>query len=130
MPKFKVWNDNDHPHTEMFKGDKITILPKKYVVMQEDDAVMFRGQFYPPVLDGDGQALPTSYKKIRIELHDDGAVVEEVSEPKHICQACKYEADSAKDLLEHVNVTHKDALIVDEEAEKEIKKRGRPAKAR
>lgn len=120
MPKFKVWNDNTYDHTEIFKGDKIFIKAQEYVLMEEDDAVMFRGQFSAPILDGDGQPKPQSYKKIRLTLHDASEAAPVVS-PEHVCQACKYKGVSEKDLVEHVEVMHKDSLLVDEDAELELK---------
>jgi hypothetical protein len=129
LAKFKVWNENELPHTEMFKGDKIVIPAKGFVVMDRDDAVAFRGAFVAPIIN-DGNADPRTFKKIRIEKIEDAAEV--IKEPSTIrCQACSYETETSKDLLEHVKANHMDALTVDAVAEKEIeaRKRGRPAKA-
>jgi hypothetical protein len=130
MPKFKVWNDNDLEHVEIFKGDKIQIPAKSYVLMERDDAVAFKGAFLAPVIS-DGVANPKTFKKIRIELHsaDEAPAAKAPEEP--ICQACKYKASSDRDLAEHVQAMHRESIVVDEQAEKEIeaKKRGRPAKA-
>jgi hypothetical protein len=120
MPKFKVWNDNSYAHKETFKGDVIDIKAGKYVLMEEDDAIMFRGQFFAPVLDGDGQPKPESYKKIRLELFEASEAIDHKADA-HVCQACKYKAVSEKDLSEHIEVTHKDSVLVDEDAEQELK---------
>lgn len=130
MSQYKVWNENDLPHTEMFKGDKITIPAKGYVVMQRDDAIAFRGSFVAPVIV-DGNADPRTFKKIRLEKIEGGAEVKANARAEPICQACKYQASSEKDLAEHVQAMHSDSIVVDEQAEKEIeaRKRGRPAKA-
>lgn len=130
MAKFKVWNENSLDHVEMFKGDRIVIPAKGYVVMDRDDAVAFRGAFVAPIIS-DGNADPRTFKKIRLEKIEGDVEVQTKPEAEHICQACKYKASSEKDLTEHASAMHGDAITVDEEAEKEIaaKKRGRPAKA-
>jgi hypothetical protein len=67
MARVKVWNDNVHPHTEMFKGEKIHIEPKQYVEMDYEEAVEFKGQFTGMKMRGDGTDCPTGFKMIRIE---------------------------------------------------------------
>lgn len=126
MPKVRLWNDNKLDHRELYKGDQLHIPAGKFIVMEEEDAIQFRGQWFPVVRDADGQALPQSYKMLRMEKIqlDEAAPKPEGKESALTCQACKYKADSDADLKEHLG-THKDALLVDEEAEAEIRTRKR-----
>lgn len=67
MPKVKVWNDNVHPHTEMFKGDQIHIPPKSFIEMEWEEAIEFKGQFTGIKRRGDDSPDPTGFKMIRVE---------------------------------------------------------------
>lgn len=122
MPKVKVWNDNKLKHSEMFKDELIEIPPGGYILMESDEAVNFRGQFHPIKLGGDDQPLPESFKMIRLTPHD-STEVETKPVDQHVCLVCKYKAPSEKDLISHCSKEHADRLIVDEEAEAELKKK-------
>jgi hypothetical protein len=130
MPKFKVWNDNVYPYSENFKGDPISIPSKDFILMEEDDAIAFRGSFVSPKKDEGGTPMPQGYKMIRLEKYD-GVTAEKAKPVEHVCMACKYKATSEKDLLEHSKVTHSeitaDAPETDEDVE--VKRRGRPSRA-
>lgn len=65
--KVKVHNDNIHPYSEEFKGEKIHIEAKKWIEMERDEAIMFLGTFNSIIRDVDGNPSPKSYKKLRIE---------------------------------------------------------------
>lgn len=67
MAKVKVWNDNKYPHTETFKGDKITIPAGGFIEMDYVEAVEFQGQFTPIKKLGTGADDPTGFKMIRVE---------------------------------------------------------------
>ena len=62
----RVYNDNVHPHTEVFKEKTISIAPKSYVEMDYDDAIEFKCQFTPIKTDGEKNPLPSSFKMIRV----------------------------------------------------------------
>lgn len=63
----KVWNDNDYPHTEQYKGQTIQIPPHSFIEMDGDEAEQFRGQYTPRVKRGDDTDDPRFFKKIRLE---------------------------------------------------------------
>jgi hypothetical protein len=63
----RVWNDNDHPHSEKYKGDKLEIAPHGYIEMDQDEANQFLGQYTPIVRRGDGTPDPRFFKRLRIE---------------------------------------------------------------
>lgn len=134
--KVKVWNDNVHPYKEKFKGDDFLIPAKSFILMEEDDANMFKGTFNFPVLDSDGNHTPLGFKMIRIEaLSSSGKSTPE--QPKHRCMACSYHGANASDLSEHEK-THSEQIVVDKRAEEELasipapeqvkRKPGRPPK--
>lgn len=123
MPYVQVMNDNTMEHVEYFKGDKIVIPPGGSVKMEEDEAHMFKGQYFPMIKDADGQQQRKSFKMLRIVAVD--SVDPEVI--KYKCNICKYEGHNDTDLNEHSKATHAGQAIVDEDAEKEIKRKpGRP----
>ena len=118
--KIKVWNDNVHPYSETFRGNKISIAAKGFVELEYDDAVAFHGSFAPIQVDADGNPVPEGYKMLRME---EPAVGVEVKANPLMCQACRYLATSKQDLADHAT-THADSLVEDAEAESEMKKRG------
>jgi hypothetical protein len=77
--KVKVWNDNTHPHKEMFRGDLIEIPARSYILMEQSDAHEFRTQFFAPRRSevGPGNMDPSTFKMIRVEK-----IAGAVEEPK------------------------------------------------
>jgi hypothetical protein len=94
MSKVKLWNDNVHPHTEDFKGIKITIPAGSYVEMDWEEAVELKGQFTPMApADAPESEKAKYYKMLRIDgsasvsadpltCHADGTKAENESELK------------------------------------------------
>jgi hypothetical protein len=120
MAKVRVWNDNVHPYKEEFRSHKVDIAPGKFMIMEEDEAIMLLGNYSPIITDGDGLALPTSYKMLHIEkISDDDAK----ASPVQICAACSYKASSEKDLEEHVDANHLDELSDSKVADERRKKK-------
>lgn len=121
MAKYKVYNDNVFPYTEKFKDQEIKIQPKQFIVMDEDDAYMFKGSFKAPVLDADGNDKPEGYKMIRLVKVDGSEALDAPKFEEHICMGCKYKAANKEDLLEHEKAAHAHQVVVDESIEDEIK---------
>ena len=67
MSLVKVWNDNEYPYKESFKGMDINIAAHEYMEMEEDDANLFRGTMCTIIRTADGLFDPRCYKMIRIE---------------------------------------------------------------
>lgn len=67
----KVWNDNHYDFSQKFKGHKITVPAKKFVEMEYEEAIEFKGAFssMPPPDDPDPARY---YKMIRIEMPEGG----------------------------------------------------------
>ena len=119
----RVWNDNTYPHTEEFKGEKITIPSKGSILMEWNEAHEFKGRYTPIIKDGGGQPIPQSFKMIRIEKID--AQSPEEKTPGFPCQACGkvYESQGVLDV--HIDEQHLEAMADQEVAQK---RRGRPRK--
>lgn len=129
MAKYRVHNDNVYPYTEKFKDTQIDIPAKGSIVMDEDDAFMFKGTFKAPILDVDNNHTPQGYKMIRLEKLTGEEPIEEPKATVHRCLACKYAGSSAADVAEHAKAAHSDQIVVDEAAEAEIKARTKGKKA-
>lgn len=104
MALAKVWNDNVYPHVEEFKSQKLEIPAGGFIEMDYDEAVMFKGQFKAPIIDGGGNHDPRGFKKLRIEAAPKVATYNPLMNPLtgKVC-ATKAELDAelkmAKDLL-------------------------------
>jgi hypothetical protein len=126
--KVKVWNDNSHPYTEIFKGDPVRIEAHSCIEMEEDEAIQFRGTYCAPIKGGDDQYKPESFKMIRVEK-EDGSLPMPTRALVFKCNACREEFQTEASLVLHSDHAHKAEAFVDPDAEAEIKRRGRPAKA-
>lgn len=118
MPKVKVWNDNFLPYTEKFKEEEIVIAPNRYILMDKEQAILFKGQYTPIETDGGGQPLPRSFKMIRIEDANNADIASSV---KFSCHGCSFVGLDAKDLDNHVNEMHLDQLVDKDEHKKRVK---------
>lgn len=107
MGLVRVWNDNTYPFRQNFKGEDIMIPAKKFIMMDEEDAVSFRGKYSPPILDGANNCLPHSYKMIRIEHNSEP---EALVSSKFRCHADGAEFDTQEELDEYVKANHADKL--------------------
>lgn len=129
MAQVEVFNDNKYTHKEMFKGREITIPAGGVVVMEEDDAIDFKGQFSEIRVDGTGKQDPRSFKMIRIGKVVDAAEAKSAIAKQDLeltCQKCGYVALTKKMLEEHIDTNHLEDLEDQEMAEK--RRRGRPKK--
>lgn len=134
MPNVRVWNDNSYPFSQEFKGEKITIGPRQFKVMEYYEAMEFKSAFSPIEKDGDGQPLPRSYKMIRVEQPaGDVGLAQDEDEKKFICHATGV-AYATQAEADAENKKHEHLVVKDEEAEKELAQerrgRGRPPKAK
>lgn len=115
MGMARVWNDHTQPYSEKLRGeDLITIPAGGYVEMDKADAIIFMGQFVPIKMLDDG--TPINPKKLRLEVLPEKAVV------KILCQMCKEEFQTDKELALHSELKHSEAMI-DDNARKDAAKR-------
>jgi hypothetical protein len=133
--KWRVWNR--HPqgltHTENFRDSKIVIKPNDYVLMDYEDAVRFRGQFFPMLKNAQGAPDPRGFKVIELEPHDEQSDSPEVQEFVCHFDGAKFPTQALLD--SYLKQNYSENVITDPELEKEIeqeaqvkRKRGRPAK--
>lgn len=130
MPKVRVWNDNIYPYNEKFRDQDIMIPAKEFIVMERDQAVLFRGTMNAVKLDSNGQANDARYfKKIRLEPISGNEADEITSSPKFRCEMDGRVFDTEGQLKKHIDENYKDRIVVDEEAEREMAQRKRQKKA-
>lgn len=125
MGLVKVWNDNKYPFKQEYRGEMVEINPGEFIEMERDDAIIFKGMFYPPLVDGDGRQDPRSFKMIRVEGPRD------FNENLN-CVICGHECDGQDELNEHLKAQHSDRKPTkDESAERAAREaknvqKGRP----
>jgi hypothetical protein len=125
MAKVKVWNDNlknldpktgkPLPHVEVFKGETLTIPAGECIEMDWEEAMEFKGQFFPMVLRGDGTHDPKGFKMIRVERPAEPVVKE-----ANVLHATGQVASNPAELLALAKAyasLHPEAVVKDEQAE-------------
>jgi len=115
-----VRNDNAFDHNEEFNGDKIHIPAGGKVKMDRMKAIQFLGQFTPIVLTGQGTPDERFIKKLRIESIE-GEKPEEVK-PVFRCEKDGKEFKTQDELDRWIEENYADEII-DEDAQKKVKKR-------
>lgn len=121
MAKWRVWNrhPNGLTHTEKFKEREISIKAGEYVLMDYEEAVQFRGQFFPMKKDAQGAPDPRGFKCIQIEKHDDQT--DETKTSEFVCHfdGAKFPSQSLLDA--YVKQNYSEHSFKDEAIEEEIK---------
>jgi hypothetical protein len=135
MAKWKVWNR--HPdglmHREKFKDQLVEIPAGGFVVMDYEDAVQFRGQYFPMRKNAQGAPDPASFKVLTLERHELEAVADTPKEFVCHFDGAKFPSQSLLDAYLKQNFS--EHVIKDEALEAAIEKEaqakrgpGRPAK--
>lgn len=111
MPKVKVWNDNVHPHKEMFKDNLVEIPAKSCIEMEWEEAIEFKGQFTPIRIRGDGTHDPAGFKMIRVEAPTTPIFKENdlVNHATGKVAATKEELQAMLEKFSHLRVVDEDA---------------------
>lgn len=124
--QIKVWNDNTYDYKETFRDRDIVIRAKGFIMMDRDEAEVFQGTYAGRLKTGDDQDDPRGFKMIRLELDPSAAT----AAPKGF--VCHYDGKTfqTQSELDAHEKQYKDKVVVDEQAEQEIKRRGRPPKAK
>lgn len=121
MAKYRVWNK--HPdgmtHKERFRDQQLEIAAGDFILMDYEDAVQFKGQYFPMKMNAMNQQMPETYKCIMIEPDDAVAVKPEFTPDPFICHYDGKKFDSATALAVYVKENYSDQLVVDEAAERE-----------
>lgn len=113
----RVWNDNVHPHLELFKEQKIVIPPLGFIEMDYEDAMEFKSQFTVPVTDGEKNPIAKHFKMIRVEAGGATTAVLPL-----ICHATGKIASSPEELAK-MNAEH--VGMLDTESAKELEEAAR-----
>lgn len=124
--KAKVYNRHREgmTHKENFKGNLIEIKAGSFIVMDYEDAVDFKGQYFPMKLLPTGQPDPAGWKMIEVVPIVDG----EDETITYICNMDGKEFSSQAELDAYTKANYGDQVFKDDVLEETIKKRGRPAK--
>ena len=124
MAKWKVINA--HPqgltHREMFRGDLIEIPAGGYVLMDYEDAIQFKSQYYPMKINAMDEPDPSGFKCIKIESDGIEEVVKTPEKTVYVCHFDKKTFSTLEALEAHVNTNYADKLVKDLELDKEIEK--------
>lgn len=127
MPQVRVFNDNVHDYSETFREVKLKIPAKGFILMDAEEAHLFKGTFAGILRDADDNPDPKGFKMIRIEPISAEAAAPEAE--KFLSHHDGKSFDTKAELLNHLE-QFKDEVVVDEEAEKELaaKKKMNPTK--
>lgn len=136
--KWKVYNT--HPdgltHREKFRDDMIEIKAGGFILMDYEDAVIFKGQYFPMRMDAMGQPDRTTFKCIKLEPEHAGEVQAQTSKT-YVCHIDGREFSTKEELQAYTSAkyseleTVKDAAIdkqIEDQIIQEKKRTGRPPK--
>jgi len=122
MAKAKVYNRHSlgMNHREMFKGTQIDIPAGQFVEMDYEEAVEFRGQYFPMKFGADEIQLPESYKMI--EIVPGGTAIDANVEPSKsfVCQMDGKSFPTQAALDEYIKTNYSGQQVKDETLDKEI----------
>jgi hypothetical protein len=107
MAMVKVWNKNVFDYREKFRDQHIHIPAGKFIMMDSEEAHIFKGSFCVPLRDQDGNQLPEGFKMISIEKVSDEVM----------------DMDAKKWADEHARMNEGKTVVRDEAAEAAIKRR-------
>ena len=144
--KWRVYNKhrNGLTHREKFRDDMIEIKAGSYILMDYEDAVQFKGNYFPMKMTPTGVQDPISFKEIEIMPDTEGFKPVHEKSNKFVCQrdgkefATKYELDAYSEAKYGHEVFKDDALEdsvqspepEEEKIEQPVKKKmGRPFKS-
>lgn len=121
MSLWKVWNR--HPegrtHKEKFKDRLIEIPANEFILMDYEEAVQFRGQYFPMLKNAQGAPDPKGFKVIHLERHDEGTAVELKEFICHL-DGAKFPTQALLD--KYLKDNYSEQTFKDEALEEEIKK--------
>jgi len=130
MGKWKVINVHQDKltHVEKFKDVEYRIPFGEFVEMDYEDAVQFKGQYFPMKLNAMNVQDPSSYKMIKIEPVDAVSEAESVSAKQVFVSHIDGKEFPTKQLLEAYLATHfsdSELIVKDETLDKELAKNKR-----
>jgi hypothetical protein len=133
MAKWRVYNRHKEglTHVEKFRDETITIKAGEYVTMDYEDAVRFRGQYFPMLKDAQGAEDPKGWKMIHLEPDTDAPEV--TTATQFICHFDGEKFASQAHLDAWIKANYSDDIVKDDELDRQIaveKARGRGRQAK
>jgi len=126
--KWRVYNIHKDglTHKEKFKGEDLVIPVGEFILMDYEDAVQFRGQYFPIRDNAMGVQDPASYKMIKIEAGPE-ANNKEIDDSKkvYVCHVDGKEFADKNLLDEYMKSNFSHLLIKDETLDQEINKKSK-----
>lgn len=119
--KWEVWNMHQHglTHREVYKGETVEIPAGKYILMDYDEAVQFKSQYFPMQKNAQGVQTPESMKMIVLKKHVAGTAPDKEAK-KFVSHMDGKEFATQAELDAYVKQHFEGQAIVDEVAEAEI----------
>lgn len=137
MAKWRVYNM--HPegmtHREKFRETLLEIPAGGYVLMDYEDAVQFRSQYFPMKKNAQGAADPASFKCIVLKPDGDVTEVPTTTAKEFVCHFDGAKFPTQAMLDNYIKQNYAEQTFKDDEIEAEIEREakvkrgpGRPAK--
>lgn len=128
MSKWRVYNR--HPsgltHIEKFKGNVVEIPAGGYVLMDYEEAVQFKGQYFPMLKDAQGAPDPKGFKVIHLEPNEKGENKPEVKEFVCHFDGAKFPTQALLD--NYLTKNYADHTFKDEALDQEIEQKSKRGK--
>lgn len=119
MSKWRAYNDNKYPFTQMFKDQQISIQPGSYWEFDDyDEAHQFKCAFSPVKEAADGTHDPRGFKIIR--LVPESTVQAQVQPTKFISPMDGRVFNTEAELNAYLDANFKDQVFKDDALEQEI----------
>lgn len=121
MAKWRVYNrhPNGLTHREKFKEQLVEIPAGDYVLMDYEDAVQFRGQYFPMKKDPMGAPDPKSFKVLELKPHEADIAPAAV---EYICHFDGRKFPTKELLDQYLTQNYADHVFKDEALEEQIAK--------
>jgi len=114
-------------HNEKFRDEMVSIRGGQFILMDYEDAVLFKGQYFPIKKNSMGQQTPDSYKCIKIEPELADAKPELVK--TYVCHVDGKEFQSKAELEAYVTAKYGELEpFKDEALDAELEKQAVPEK--
>lgn len=126
MSKWRVWNR--HPegltHKEKFREQLIEIKAGEYILMDYEDAVQFRGQYFPILKNAQGAPDPRGFKCIHLEPDGDAEMGVKIGAKEFVCMKDGAKFPTQAMLDRHIEQNYKEEIVKDDALEEQIAKDG------
>lgn len=126
MARWKVYNVHSHglTHVEKFKDETISIKAGEFVEMDYEDAVQFKGQYFPIKKNAQNVQDPASFKMIKLEPVNPDEPIEAANKiyVSHI-DGKEFQSKAALEAYLNQNYSDSELIVKDEALDKELAKK-------